>query len=320
MRKLAPRLLHSLFLLFGVSVLAFALTELAPGDYFSDLELAPSISDDTARILRERYGLERPWTARYLEWLGSTLRGDLGYSFAHNVPVSRLLWGRAGNTLLLTALATLLAWLVALPAGIWAAARRDRWSRGLFSGSTSLLLAVPDLVLALLLLLAALRTGLFPTGGMRSLGAAELGAWARLGDLAWHLALPVAALVLATAPFLARHVHSSMREALASPFIQAARACGVPRRRLLWRHALPAAANPLVSLLGLSIASLLSASLLIEIVLSWPGLGPLLLQAILGRDVQVVIAAVVASTLFLVLGNLAADLLLHAVDPRLRSE
>lgn len=320
MGALARRLGHSVFLLLGVSVLTFALTELAPGDYFDDLRLDPEISPRLREDLRQRHGLDRPLVTRYVEWLGAVARGDLGPSFANQMPVSEILWTRARNTLVLTSVATLLAWLVAVPCGVWAAARRGRVSRGLFAGATSLFLAVPDLVLALGLLLLAVRTGLFPTGGMASPGAAALDLWGRLADLARHLVLPVAALVLTTAPLIARHVQSSMSEALRSPFIRAARASGVSARRLLFRYALPAAANPLISLLGVSIASLLSASLLVEIIMSWPGMGPMLLDAILARDVYLVIAAVMVSTLFLIGGNLVADLLLYAADPRVREE
>ena len=208
--------------------------------------------------------------------------------------------------------------MIAIPLGIEAAANRNRLVRGLFAGTTSTLLAIPDLVLGLLLLLLALKSGLFPIGGMLSLDHDQLGLWARLLDRVHHLVLPVSALTVATAPYLARHVQASVAEVLEARFIRTARSWGMRRRRLLYRHALPAAANPLITLFGFSIASLLSASLLIEIVLGWPGVGPLLLDAILARDVYVVIGAVLASTLLLVIGNLIADLMLYATDPRIR--
>ena len=318
MGLIARRVGHGIALLFVVSVLAFFFVELAPGDYFDGMRLDPNLSPETADALRSRYGLDRPLPERYGRWLTSVLRGEWGFSFSHNSPVAPLLRSRAGNTLLLTGLATALAWLAALGLGAWAAISRRRWVRRAFGASTSALLAVPELVLALGLLLFAVRTGSFPAGGMTSVGSADLGWGARWADRLHHLVLPVTALALGTFPLLARHVYGSLSEALHSPFLRAARGFGLSRRRLLLGYALPAAANPLISLFGFSIGSLLSASLLVEVVMGWPGLGPMLLAAILARDVHLSIAAVLLTMVLLVLGNLLADLLLLAVDPRVR--
>jgi peptide/nickel transport system permease protein len=181
-------------------------------------------------------------------------------------------------------------------------------------------LTVPDLVLFLALLLLAVRTGWFPTGGMVSAGTDDFDAWGKAKDISFHLMLPAMGLALATIPVLIRHIRASMIEALESPFLRAARGHGIPRARLAFRYALPAASNPLVSLFGFSVATMLSASALAEVVLSWPGLGPLLVESILSRDVFVVVAIVMLSSLFLVAGNLIADLLLFASDPRIRTE
>lgn len=316
---LAQRLLHGLYLLVGVSILTFLFTELAPGDFFDDLALNPEISADAVEQMRARFGLEDPLPRRYVRWLGSVLHGDLGYSMAFNRPVAPLLWDRAKNTLLLTVTATALAWLAAVPLGIWAAQQRG-WGRALFGGVTSTGLAMPDLVLGLAFLMLAVQTDFLPAGGMTSLDFDTMNAWQKALDIGRHILLPVTALALTTAPTIARHVQSSVDEVLALPFIAAVRARGVPHRRLLYRYALPVAANPMISLLGLSLAGLLSASLLIEYIMSWPGIGTLLLGAILARDVYVVIGAVMASTVLLVGGNLVADVLLLVMDPRIRRE
>lgn len=314
------RLRHGLGLLFAISILSFALTELAPGDFFDQLRLDPRISSETVEALRVRYGLDQPLPTRYVRWVGSTLRGEMGYSFALGQPVARVLWPRTLNTLLLTVTATLIAWLVALPLGIWVAARPRAWTRAIFGAGTSLLLALPDLLLGLLALLLAARTGWFPIGDMRVADPSSLSPLGRLLDVAHHMVLPVTALVLSIAPSLARHVHSAMAEVLASPFIQGIRGAGIPRRRLLLRYALPVAANPLVSLLGFSIAGLLSASLLIEIIIDWPGVGQLLFEAAEARDPYVVIGGVMVSSVLLIAGNLVADILLFKIDPRIRLE
>ncbi len=320
MRYLAQRLAHALLVLLGVSILTFLLLALAPGDYFAGMRLNPQISAQTVAALRDAYGLNRSLPVTYFRWVGSVLRGNLGYSFAYNTPVWPLLKSRAANTLILSLLALLASWFVAIPLGVWSAARRGGWLDDTTSAGTALLLALPDVLIALGLLAIALRTGWFPTGGMVSVATQEMGAIARLRDFVWHLVLPAAALAAGVLPILVRHVRSAMLDVLDSPYLRAAHGHGIPRARLLFRHALPAAANPLISLFGLSLGTLLSGSLLIEVVMSWPGLGPLLLEAILERDVYVVVAAVLLSAVFLVAGNFVADVLLYLADPRIRVE
>jgi peptide/nickel transport system permease protein len=214
----------------------------------------------------------------------------------------------------------LIAWGIALPLGIWSAERFGRLPDRLLSWATAALLVIPDLALALGLLVFTVRTGWLPTGGMTSLQFESLPLGGKLRDLALHLTLPVAALVLSTLPLLIRHVRAAVAEVYNAPFMLAARGHGISRRTLLYRYALRAAANPLISLFGFSIGALLSGSLLVEVVMSWPGLGPLMLESILSRDLYVVIGGVLFSTLFLVSGNFLADILLFWADPRIRTE
>jgi len=320
MRYLERRLIHAMLLLIGASVLCFLLSDLAPGSFFDEMKLNPQISPETVAALRSQYGFDQPLPVRYGRWLKSVLKGEWGYSFAYNATVTSLLVVRARNTLLLTALSTLLAWLIAVPFGVWVAYRSGRWHDRLSMAGTSLLLSVPELVVVLGLLYLVIRTHALPVGGMVSVGFDQLGPWARMGDLAMHLVIPVTALVLASLPILVRHVRASMMEVLKAPFIQAARGHGIGQARLLFRYALPAAANPLISLFGLSVAGLLSGSLLVEVITGWPGLGPLLLEASMSRDFYVVIGVVMSSTLFMIFGNLLADVMLVVADPRVRAE
>ncbi|MFZ1206081.1 MAG: ABC transporter permease [Candidatus Acidiferrales bacterium] len=320
MRYVGRRLLHAIVLLLAVSFFSFVLLQLAPGDFFDAMRLNPEISQHTVHTIRSEYGLDQPLPIRYERWLRSMLKGNMGYSLASNSPVAPLLRVRARNTLLLSGTATLLAWLLALPIGVWSAAKRGVWGDRLGSVATSAILTVPDLLLFLGLLLLAVRTGWFPTGGMMSPGADSENFWSQAKDVAFHLVLPAFGLAVVMLPMLVRHVRSAMIEALDSPFIRAARGHGIPRGRVLFRYALPAASNPLISLLGFSVATMLSTSMLAEVVLSWPGLGPLLVESIFSRDVYVVVAVVMLSSVFLVMGNLLADLLLFASDPRIRTE
>lgn len=313
MKFLARRLLHGLALLTAVSFFSFLLAQMAPGDFYSELRNDPRVSPETIAGLRAQAGMERPLLARYGAWVRSSLRGDLGYSLAYQSPVAPLVWERMRSTLLLTGTATFLAWLIAVPLGIWSAAHRGTWRDGFSRMVLAILLTAPDLLLALAMLILAAQTGWFPVGGKASRGTPPL------YDLAWHMALPVAVLVLGLAPALVRHVRASLLEVMDSPFALSARAQGIPRRRLLYRHLLPAALNPLISLFGFSVGTLLSASLLVEVVMGWPGLGPLFLEAIMARDFAVVLAVVMLSAVFLLVGNLLADLLLYRFDPRIRT-
>ena len=320
MRYLARRLLHATMLLFAISFFSFALIQIAPGDFFDAMRLNPQVSAQTVNGIRSQYGLDRPFAVRYERWMRSLVTGQLGFSLAYNSPVAPLLRVRARNTLLLTCTATLLAWLLALPIGVWTAARKGSFPDRAVGIATTTLLTIPDILLFLALLLLAVRTGWFPAGGMVSSGSEEADAWSHAKDVSLHLFLPALGLAIVTLPVLLRHIRSAMIEVLDSQFLRAARGHGIPRSRLLWRYALPVAANPLISLFGFSIATLLSASVLVEVILSWPGLGPLLVESILVRDVYVVVGVVVLSSVFLVAGNLVADLLLFATDPRIRVE
>lgn len=319
-RRFGSRVLHGILLLIGVSILTFALVELAPGDFTDDMRLDPRIDPATVAALRSRYGLDAPLAERYAAWVASALRGEFGYSFAYNVPVSHLLWDRGCNTLTLTVTATVLAWIVAVPLGVGSAVRRGGLFDRTVAMGTATLHAVPDVLLGLGALWFALWSGALPVGGRRSLESASMGWWEGGIDVAAHLVLPVVALVLAILPMLVRHIRASLIDVLQSPFILAARARGVPEPRLVYRAALRAAANPLTVLAGFSIASLLSASLLLEVIMSWPGLGPLLLDATLARDVHVIAGATTAATVLLMVGMLAADGLLYLVDPRVRGD
>jgi peptide/nickel transport system permease protein len=319
MRQLARRVGQGLLLLAGVSLFSFILLSAAPGNFFDDLKLNPQISPATIAALKTQYGTDRPLPERYARWIVSIARGDWGYSLSYHRPVGGLVWQRARNTLLLTVLATLLAWMVALPWGIIEALHKGGWIDRTGEVLMAVLLATPDVLLALLLLMFAARTGWFPTGGMTSADAVQTAFLPRVRDLGLHLFLPVVGLAIATLPILVRHVRSAMAGVLGAPFMEAARGHGIPKLRLLYRHALPVALNSLISLFGFSIGALLSVSLIVEVILSWPGLGPLVVEAVLARDIYVVVAATMFSSVCLILGNLLADFLLYWNDPRIRT-
>jgi len=320
MAYLSRRFAQCLFLLFGVSVLTFLFSALAPGHYLDEMRLNPQISSETLAALRSQYEIDAPVPLRYAHWLVSVAKGDWGFSFAYNSPVGPLIWARAKNTLLLTSTAAVAMWLLALPCGMYAAVKPGRPVDRLLSFASAALLVVPELTIALGLLALAVRSGRLPIGGMVSIGFDSFSWLEKAKDLALHLFLPVTVLVASSFSVLVRHIRAAISEALNTPFIRAARAHGIPTSQLLYKYALRASAHPLIALLGISIGTLLSASLLVEVVMSWPGLGPLLLESIMSRDLYVVVGAILLSTVALAAGNFISDLLLYWVDPRIRSE
>jgi len=317
---IARRLMRAILLLLGVSALCFLFTEMAPGSFFDEMRLNPQISPATIAALRSRYGLDQPLVVRYERWIKAALHADLGHSIAYNTPVAPLLWSRAKNTLLLSTTALFLTWLISVPLGLWTGARPGGQVDRLVTLVSSLLISVPELVIAMALLAIAVRWHFLRVGGMMSADFGDLSAWEKLSDLLLHLALPVFILVLCETAVIVRHVRASVLEVLQARYVQAALGYGTSRTRLLVRHVLPVAANPAISLLGFSLAGLLSGSLMVEVVCGWPGLGPLILEATLARDLYLVIGGIMFSALFMVGGNLVADAMLFALDPRIRGE
>ena len=319
MSYLRRRLARAVLVLAGVSALCFLFSEMAPGSFFDEMRLNPQISPETIGSLNARYGLDQPLATRYARWITAAAHGDFGYSVAYNLPVAPLLWSRAKNTLLLTSTAMLLTWLISVPLGIWTAARRNQLLDKTIAAAGSFLISVPEAVIAIALLAVVVRWRILPLGSMDSANSQEVSLWAHLQDVAARLLLPMIALVLLESAIIVRHIRASVVEVLEEPFVRAACGFGISRGRLLFRHVLPAAANPAISLLGYSLAGLLSGSLLVEVICAWPGLGPLLLEAILSRDFYLVIGGIMFSSLFMVGGNLVADVMLLISDPRIRS-
>ena len=316
-RRLTRRLGFALLLVFVVSSGAFLLTRAAPGDFASELYGAGATAESIARE-RARMGLDRSVAAQYADWLSHAARLDLGTSLMYRRPVADLVGRRAANTALLALVALTASTLVGLPLGVVSGSTRRRTVAGAARLASTLALSMPPLVTSLVLVLVAARTGWFPIGGMSSAFAPEAwGPW--LGDLVWHLALPSLALALPMAATFERMQSQAMRETLAEPYIRAAEAKGLSRRRIVWRAALLPSLKPVASIYGLVLASLLSGSFAVEIVTSWPGLGRLMFDALRARDVPLVAGCAIAGAIFLAVGSLVSDVALLAVEPRLRT-
>jgi peptide/nickel transport system permease protein len=318
LRLVLQRLLHLLPVLLGIAVLTFLLIQLAPGDYLSTMAMDSTVSEETIANLRSKFGLDKPvWVQFGLYLKNIFLHLDFGYSFSRRQPVFDILGESLGNTLVLSVGAALLTWILAIPLGVLSALRQHTWIDRVTSGATFLGLCVPEVFLALLVMLFAYETGWFPTNGMRSLDHDSLSWIGKVLDVGHHLVLP--AVVLATVPLAsrARQMRANLLDVLRADYVTAARAKGVPEVHVVFRHALRNALNPLITLFGYTLGSLLSGAFLVENVMGWPGLGRVAVEALGYRDLYLVMGSVLMASVVLILGNLVADLLLSLNDPRI---
>ena len=320
MRTFLLRRLFSLVpLLMGVTLIAFLLIYLAPGDFLSQMSENPTISPDTIEAMRRKFGLDQAWYVQYFLWLKNVfLHLDFGESFAYRQPVFSVIIPRLGNTLILAVTAAIVAWGLAIPLGIISAVRQYSWVDKSSSLFAFIGLSIPELFFALLMMYFAAKTGWFPVGGMRSLDFNDLSFGGKLLDLAHHLFLP--ALVLGMVPTAGRmrQMRANLLDVLRLDYVTTARAKGLDENTVVFKHAVRNAINPLITLFGFTIASLLSGSFIVEIVMAWPGLGSLTLEALLKQDLYLVMGSVVIAATMLVLGNLIADILLAIADPRIK--
>jgi peptide/nickel transport system permease protein len=319
---LIRRLLAAIPLIIVVTFITKTMLVLSPGNYLYELRGRPSISHEYIEQMEKKYHLDsKNVFERYWYWLWPAMQGDLGYSFLKSASVVSLIGERVLNTLLLTGSALLFSWLFAIPLGVLAAVYRNRWVDKLCSFISFFGLSIPSVFFSLLMVLFAAKTGWFPPGGIHEQVMWDvMTPWQKFADTLWHLVLPTIVLgTIGLAQYM-RQMRSEMLETLSQDYIRTARAKGVGRWRVIIRHALGNAINPLVTLFGLSLGFLLAGALLTENVFAWPGLGTLAYEALTSKDEPVVMAAVTMLALMLVFGNLIADLLLAIIDPRIRLE
>ena len=312
------RLLQIVPLLIGISAITFLLLQLAPGDFLNTMAENPGISPESIQAMRVRFGLDQPWYVQYALYLKNVfLHLDFGESFSRHEPVFRVLWEGMLNTLLLASAAALVTWGLAIPLGVWAAVRQYSWVDRVLSLLAFVGLSVPEVLSGLLLLFVAAQTGLFPVGGMRSMDWEYRDTLGKAIDLARHLALP--ALVVGLIPLASRmrQMRGNLLDVLRMDYVTTARAKGLDERTVVFKHAVRNAVNPLITLFGFTIGALLSGAFVTEIIFSWPGLGRITLEAIQAQDQYLVLGSVLMASSMLILGNLAADLMLAAADPRI---
>lgn len=317
-RYIAKRFLQVIPLLIVVSLISFFIIRLSPIDPLAELRLNPSISQETLEKEVKRLNLDKPIYIQYASWAKSFVQGDLGYTSAGE-KVSTKLKERIPNTLLLTSIVIFMTWIVGIPLGIFAAVKKETAFDRLLTVVSSIGMAIPSFFFAILMLIFAVKTGWFPVGGLTSYDFNELSFAGKIFDVSKHLVLPVIVLFTISLSGLQRQMRANMLEVLDSDYVKFARAKGLSESRVIFKHALRNAINPMITLLGFEFAGLLSGAALTEYVFQYPGLGRLILEAVMKSDINLVMASLMMGTIMLIAGNLLADILLMITDPRLRT-
>ena len=316
--RIFKRIIQTIPLLFFISIISFFIIRLSPVDPLGELRLNPSISQETLEKEQKRLGLDKPIYIQYGLWAKSFIKGDLGYT-SSGEKVSQKLAERIPNTILLTAIVVFATWLIGIPLGMFAAIKQKTTMDRLLTLFTSMGMAIPSFFFAILLLLFAVKTGWFPVGGLTSYNFAEMSLSSKIWDLAKHLFLPSLVLFTVSLSGMQRQMRANTLEVLDSDYIKYARAKGLPESKIIFKHALRNAINPMITLLGFEFAGLLSGAALTEYVFQYPGLGRLILEAVMKSDINLVMASLMIGAIMLVLGNLIADILLIITDPRIKA-
>ncbi len=300
---LVRRLLQSVLILLGVTFVTYLLLFVLPADPVRQIA-GRSATAATVESIRRELGLDQPFWVQYGRYLGGLLQGDLGRSYLQRSEVAELIWARLPPTLLLMAGAVLCELLLGLAMGIWAALRRDTATDSGLMILSFVGVSAPQFVVGLLMLYVfAVRLGWFPIGGY--------------GTFA-HLVLPSLTLGILGAGWYSRMMRSSMVEVLRQDFVRTARAKGLSRARVVLRHALPNAVLPVIAMIGIDVGIFMGGIVVVESVFGWPGLGQLAWQAIQRVDIPIIMGVTLVSAVFIVLGNLLADLVAPMIDPRIK--
>lgn len=317
---IVKRIAISIPLLFGITILSFAIMQWAPGDpatMFTD----PSISIQDMAQVRANLGLDKPMLVQYVIWLKNLLAGNMGFSYVSGKPVLTAILERLPATLFLSISSFILIMAITFPLGLISGykkgSRFDHWVTVLsFIG-----LSVPTFWLGLVLILIfSLYLNAFPTSGMLDPALIHAPLLAKSLNILHHMALPLLTIVLGGIASLTRYHRFGIISILNQPYIQAARARGISEKRLLFKHAFKNAAQPIVTILGLDLPALMSGSFVIEYIFGWPGMGQLGITAVFSRDYPILMGTIVFSAILIITGNFLADIAYAYIDPRIQKK
>jgi peptide/nickel transport system permease protein len=318
---LTKRILMLIPLLFGITLITFAVIHLAPGEPVDmQIAMSPKVSAEARQRIREFYGLDKPLHVQYVQWLGRMARLDFGRSFApDNRPVTDKIAERIPITLSLNIIALILEFGLAVPIGILAAIRRDTLLDKGITVFVFLGFAVPTFWLALLMMyFFGVKLGWLPISGLHSLGSDRFGPIAWFLDLAKHLILPIGIMTFGSLAGLSRYMRSTMLEVIRQDYITTARAKGLPERTVILRHALRNALLPAITILGFSLPALIGGSVIFETIFAIPGMGQLFYAGVMARDYPLIMGILVIGAFLTLIGNLLADICYSLADPRIR--
>lgn len=322
---LARRLLYMIPTLFAVSIVAFIIIQLPPGDYLTTLmaewaSQGGAVEEGTLQSLRDRYGLDQPFYIQYWKWItGILLRGDFGISFEFNKPVTDVIWNRLGFTLLISVMTLGFIWMIALPIGIYSAVRQYSIGDYVATFLGFIGLAIPNFLMALVLMYLSVRFLNQSVGGLFSPNMLDE-PWSieKFIDFLSHVWLPIIVVGTAGLASLIRILRANLLDELYKPYVITARAKGMSEFQLLLRYPVRVALNPLISTLGWILPALVSGEIITAVVLSLPTTGPMLLRSLLSQDMYLAGSLILMLSTLTIVGTLISDLLLAWADPRIR--
>ncbi|MDP4597963.1 MAG: ABC transporter permease [Pseudomonadales bacterium] len=320
------RLLAMIPTLLIISVIVFILIQLPPGDIISATlaslqQQGMEVSTEQIAALRAQYNLDDPMVVQYLRWITHFVQGDLGYSIKYQQPVNTLIWDRLGYTVLIAVASLLFTWALAIPIGIYSAVRQYGFGDYFFTVVGLLGLAIPNFMLALILMYCGYSWFGVSVGGLFSPELAEA-PWssAKFMDLLKHIWIPMIVIGTAGTASIMRVMRANLLDELSKPYVVTARAKGVRPLKLIMKYPVRIAINPFISTIGWLLPTLISGEAIVSIVLNLPTTGPLLLQALLSQDMYLAGSFIMLLSILTVLGMLLSDILLAALDPRIRYE
>ena len=318
------RLVYAVITLFLVSLLTFFIIELAPGSAVdSEIDrlraMGSTVSTAQVEALEEQYGVNDPWIVKYGKWAGGLVRGDFGMSFAYREPVADVIWSRFGLSVALALSATVIAWGIAIPVGVYSATHRYSLGDNIVTLIQFIGVAIPEFLLALAVMVAAVQWGGIDVGGLFS-NEYRNAPWSidKLIDMLAHLWMPLLVISVASTAWLTRVMRANLFDVLNQQYVQTARAKGVSESKVIWKHAVRNALHPLVMTLGTTLGVIISGEAVVSIIFNLPTTGQALLQTLIVKDTYVAATLLVMLSALLIIGNLVADLLLMWIDPRAR--
>lgn len=306
-----------------ISLLSFLIIQLPPGDFIDVLVTQYEQTGFNQRemdALRAQYGLDRPVIVQYWKWIsGFVFRGNMGYSYTWNLPVSQVLAGRIGRTILVSTAAFMFTWVVALPIGIYSAVKKYSIGDYLATFVGFIGLAVPNFLIALIFMYVAFQYFGQSVGGLFSPEYMNAPwSWRKLVDLLSHIWIPMVVIGTAGTANLIRVLRANLLDELGKPYVTTARAKGLKEATLIWRYPVRVAMNPFISTIGWILPALVSGSTIVAVVLNLPTTGPILLDALLAQDMYLAGSIVFVLSILTVIGTLLSDILLAWIDPRIR--